>query len=206
MDKKLKVFALASAIGLGILATGCGASAPPVARLLSFSGDVTAQSTASSEFIKVQPDQQLVSGSAVKTAEEGRAQLELLNDKSAISLGGNTFLEIKNYSEKELKQISGIAIYKISPQNRELKIQTPQGMATVLGTVFRVDASAEQTTVTVEEGTVGFKKDGAPQIIITAGTQYSTSFSENAAKSIDPLEREQLFNPDTELKPTLNPR
>lgn len=99
----------------------------------------------------------------------------------------------------------GIAVYKISPQNRELKIQTPQGMATVLGTVLRIDSNEDETIVTVEKGKVGFSKKAGKQIIIEAGSQYSTSMTEEIPLAIDPLELEKLFG-DNSLAPIINPR
>lgn len=206
MKKKIRVFATFSLLALNAMLIGCGSNSQPVGRLVNFAGDVLSKTVTADTFTTVTTEQQFASGDSIKTGEEARAEIELISDKSQIQLSSNTHLEIKNFSEKELRQLNGIAIYKISPQNRELKIQTPQGMATVLGTTFRIDSSENGTTVTVEEGKVGFRQPEGQQVLIEAGMQYSTSFAEKIAISVDPLEREQLFNPAAKLKPIINPR
>jgi ferric-dicitrate binding protein FerR (iron transport regulator) len=101
--------------------------------------------------------------------------------------------------------MNGIAVYKISPQNRELKIHTPSGMATVLGTVLRIDVNDKETIVTVEEGKVGFSKKPGHQVVIESGKQYASTAEEDAIIDIDPLELEKLFGNDN-LAPIINPR
>lgn len=206
MKKRIKVFAAVSLFAMSVFSVGCGSTGQPIAKLISFTGDVKAKIANNEDFNAVTADQQMASGDAIKTGEEARVEIELISDKSQMALSSNTYLEIKNYSEKEMRQMSGIAIYKISPQHKELKIQTPQGMATVLGTIFRIDTSAAETIITVEKGKVGFARQSGQQVIIEDGMQFSTNSSDNKAITIDPLEREQLFNLGQNLKPILNPR
>lgn len=196
------------ALLMGLVAfSGCGKQKEEVASVVGSSGPVTVLIQPSASFADVKTGEKLCSGDSIKTGENGKTQLELINDKSQISLGENSFLEIKNFSEKELKQISGTAIYKISPQNKELKIQTQHGVATVLGTILRIDADDKGTSVSVEKGKVGFKKTGSNEsVLIEAGMIFSSTFTENKAQSLDPIEKEQLFNPDASTKPIINPR
>ncbi|MDD2998499.1 MAG: hypothetical protein EOM80_10190 [Erysipelotrichia bacterium] len=206
MNRKIKVFATLSLCALSAAFSGCGNQPEPVVNVTAIKGNVTAKTTSAKDFATVAAEQKLCSGDAIKTGDESSADIEIISDKSQVRLSSNTFLEIRNFTEKELRQISGIAIYKITPQNRELKIQTPQGMATVLGTVLRIDSSDTETTVCVEQGKVGFSKKANQQILIEAGMKYSTSFTTDAAQPIDPFELEKLFNEKDGLKPIINPR
>lgn len=205
MKSNIKVFAGASIMAFGLFVTGCG-NTDPVGKIIAVKGDIKTKTATEASFTTATIDQSLISGDSIKTGEDSNVELELLNDKSQITLNSNTFLEIRNFSEKELRQMSGIAIYRINPQNRELKIQTPQGMATVLGTVFRVDSSQSETIVTVEKGRVGFKPAAGAQVIIEEGMQFSSSQKDEKPVTLDPLEREQLFNSGSGLRPVINPR
>ncbi|MBU1106594.1 MAG: FecR family protein [Candidatus Riflebacteria bacterium] len=205
MNRKIRVFASFCLMIGSCLVIGCGSDSAPIGKLAGVQGQVTIKPGQAETFTGAAVEQKLFSGDSIKTADTAKAEIQLTGDDSRIVLSSNTYLEIRNYSEKDLRQMHGIAIYKISPQNRELKIQTPQGMATVLGTVLRIDASDTETIVTVEKGKVGFSKKAGHQIFIETGKQYSTSTPEDAAVSIDPLELEKLFSNET-LNPIINPR
>ncbi len=204
MKRKLKVFAVMF-VGLLAALTGCGGQGDPVAKITTVKGAVSTKLAGATDFATAAAEQMLRSGDAIKTGDDADADLEIISDKSQIRLSSNTFLEIKNFTEKELRQISGIAIYNVTPQDRKLKIQTPQGMATVLGTILRIDASDTETVVSVEKGKVGFSKKAGHEVIIESGMKYSTSFTEDAAQPIDPFELEKTFHGD-DLKPVINPR
>lgn len=205
MNSKIRVFALFCLMAGVCLLSGCGTESQPIGKLTGIQGQVNVKPVASEAFNAATAEQKLFDGDSIKTAEAAKAEIQLSADDSRIVLSGNTFLEIHNFSEKDLRQMHGIAIYKISPQNRELKIQTPQGIATVLGTTLRIDSSDTETIVTVEKGKVGFSKKAGKQVIIEAGSQYSTSTTEETSLAIDPLELEKLFG-DSSIAPIINPR
>ena len=205
MNRRIKVFAGFCIAAVTAILIGCGSQGDPVVKITTTNGQVTAKAASAETFATAAPEQKLCSGDAIKTGEESNADIEIISDKSQVRLSSNTFLEIRNFTEKELKQMSGIAIYKITPQNRQLKIQTPQGMATVLGTTLRIDVSDAETVVSVEEGKVGFSKKSGHQVFIEGGMRYSTSYADDAPKPIDPFELEKTFNGDA-LKPVINPR
>jgi len=205
MKKKIKVFAMFCAVAAAGLMVGCGSQGEPVAKISAINGQVSARMAKAPDFAAIEAEQQLMSGDAIKTGDESSVDMELISDKSQIRLNSNTFLEIRNFSEKELKQMSGIAIYKITPQNRQLKIQTPQVMATVLGTTLRIDVSDEETVVRVEKGKVGFSKKAGHEVLIEGGMKYSSKSSLDQAEPIDPFELEKAFHGDN-LKPIINPR
>ena len=121
-------------------------------------------------------------GDVVKTERDSEATIKFLTDETEITLKSNTYLEIDKVAEFEIKQKSGIATYKISPQQKNIKITTPQGMATVLGTVLTIDAKENETTVSVEKGNVDFTKKDGSKINITEGRMYSTGFKTKPAK------------------------
>ena len=188
-----------------VLLCGCGAQKEEVAAIAEKKGTVQVLVIPAVDFTDALAGQKLCSGDSVKTGEAAKVTLELIQDKSLIALSENSFLEIKNYQEKELQQMSGTAVYKITPQNKELKIKTQPEFATVLGTVLRIDASSEKTRVTVDEGKVGFRRNnGTTSVLIEAGMSFSTDFADDSAQPLDPVERGELF--DANLKPTINPR
>ncbi len=206
MRRLFKSSCVVMGIAMVLLAAGCSKN-DPVAKILSSKGEVKTKGRVAKVFEVALKDAKLFAGDAIRTEDDSEATLEVLNDKSQIVLSSNTFLEMRKLSEKEIRQNSGIAIYKISPQNKKLKIQTAQGVATVLGTVFRVDVTEKNTTVTVEEGKVGFSKgSGAKEIVITPGNRFSTSFAKEEIQPVDPAELESLFNTGGGLKPIINPR
>lgn len=205
MKNKTKLFAsFCLVVGVSLL-LGCGAASEPIGKLAGIEGQVKVKPAQAQAFAGAKAEQQLFNGDSIKTEDEAKAEIQLSKDDSRIVLSSNTYLEIRNFSEKDLRQMNGIAVYKISPQNKELKIHTPQGMATVLGTVLRIDTSDTETIVSVEKGRVGFTKTGKTQVIIEAGQQFSSTAAESAAVNIDPLELEKLFG-DGKLAPIINPR
>lgn len=205
MKNSIKVFAMFCAVAAAGAMIGCGSQGEPVVKISAINGQVSARMAKAADFAAVNAEQQLRSGDAVKTGDESSVDMELISDQSQIRLSSNTFLEIHNFSEKELKQMNGIAIYKITPQNRQLKIQTPQGMATVLGTTLRIDVSDGETIVSVEQGKVGFSKKVGHEVLIEGGMRYSSKSSIDEAEPIDPFELEKTFHGDS-LKPIINPR
>jgi ferric-dicitrate binding protein FerR (iron transport regulator) len=205
MKSKIKVFAsFCLMVGICLL-VGCGAKSEPIGKLAGVEGKVDVKPASSEAFATAAVQQQVFTGDSIRTSDDAKAEIQLTSDDSRIVLSSNTYLEVRNFSEKDLRQMSGIAVYKISPQNKELKIHTPSGMATVLGTTLRIDVSDKETIVSVEEGKVGFSKKPGHQVFIEAGKQYSSAAAEDAAANIDPLELEKLFG-DGKLAPIINPR
>ncbi|KAF1081218.1 MAG: hypothetical protein GQF41_2486 [Candidatus Rifleibacterium amylolyticum] len=204
MKSKINVFAsFCLMVGICLL-VGCGAKSEPIGKLAGVEGKVDVKPASAEAFAAAAVQQQVFTGDSIRTSDDAKAEIQL-TDNSRIVLSSNTYLEVRNFSEKDLRQMNGIAIYKISPQNKELKIHTPSGMATVLGTTLRIDVSDKETIVSVEEGKVGFSKKPGHQVIIEAGKQYASTAEEDTANNIDPLELEKLFG-DGKLAPIINPR
>lgn len=183
---------------------GCGGAGEPVAQIESFSGEVMTKVQGSSPMSAPQDNQQLYSGGAIQSGDEASAVLKFIKDSTQIKVGENTFFEIRNFNEKDLQQLRGVAIYQVSPQNTEMKIQTPHGVATVLGTTFRLDIAATCTALIVEEGKVGFAAHNK-QVIVDAGHKFVTGL-DNEPTPMDPFELNDLFSDGSNTRTYFNIR
>lgn len=172
---------------------GCGKSASPVAKIIKFTGKATYMLSSSSAFKEVKVEQGIAQGGSVKTSEDSTAELEFIKDKTKVNIAENTYFEIKDFSKKQLKQMGGVAIYDVSPQDKELTVETPHGMATVLGTVFQVKTADTFTEVVVERGVVQLAW-GKNTVKIKAGEYVDTKSKDNTPKPVDMEELERIFN------------
>jgi ferric-dicitrate binding protein FerR (iron transport regulator) len=141
----------------------------PVAEVVSVKGQVTARSVAATVFSVPAVGQQLYGGTHIRTYEKSCTELAMAEDVGQIELGENTYLELRPLSERELKQLNGIVVYRINKQGRDLRIHTPSGMASVLGTVLRVNVTASATEICVREGRVAFVSSDGDRIIKHGG-------------------------------------
>ena len=183
---------------------GCGGAGDPVAQVESFSGEVMAKSQSSSPMTPPQGKQQIYSGGAIQSGDDSSAVLKFINDSTQIKVSENTFFEIRNFSEKDLQQLRGVAIYQVSPQNTEMRIQTPHGVATVLGTTFRLDIAATCTALIVEEGKVGFAAEGK-QVVVDSGHKFVTGLDDEPVP-MDPFELNELFSDGSNTRTYFNIR
>ncbi len=149
----------------------------PVIQIVDLNGPVLARNKDTADFTTAQTNQLLGCSAAIKTGEEAHAGLRMVSDGSSIKLGQNSYLEVSSFNRKELLQKNGTAVYQIEKQNKNIKIHTPQGTATVLGTVFRVEVAASQTLIFVQSGKVGFTKENGPETIIEKGQKFASSDS-----------------------------
>jgi len=181
---KQKLLWVIIVIGFGLpFLIGCG-NIEPIAELSDVQGTVSVKPKTAQNFSTGIAGNKISVGDVVKTERDSEATIKFLADETEIMLKSNTYLEIDKVAEFEIRQKSGIATYKISPQKKNIKITTPQGMATVLGTVLTIDAKENETTVSVEKGNVDFTKKDGSKINITEGRMYSTDFKENKARKI----------------------
>lgn len=201
--KRVKLFL--SLLICSVCLWGCGGSSEPVANIVKATGEATCKLKPGTNFVKAEPKTNLMDGGVIKTSDGASVDVFFLKDKSNAKIGENTYFEIKNFSQKELKQMGGVVVYNISPQDKELTVETPHGMATVLGTVFRIDIAATFTTLIVEKGTVQLTS-GEKKAVVKNGEMFSTyQNSDEEPVVVDPFELEKLFSGNN-LKPTLNRR
>jgi hypothetical protein len=156
----------------------------PVAEVVSVKGQVTARYVDATVFSVPAVGQQLYGGTHIRTYERSCTELAMAEDVGQIELGENTYLELRPLSERELKQLNGIVVYRINKQGRDLRIHTPSGMASVLGTVFRVNVTASATEICVKEGRVAFVSSDGDRFIIDGGHEYATDNPENLVETV----------------------
>lgn len=166
-----------------IMMAGCQ-SDEPLGELSALTGSVTVKKNVKSNFELAKTGLKLYVGGVVKTDDESSVTLTLLADETVVEMKSNTYLELNDKVKNMVTQKSGNATYNVNPQKSNLKITTPQGMATVLGTVLTVDAKETETMVVVNEGSVDFTKLDGAKITIKKGEQYSTTYKENKARKI----------------------
>lgn len=184
--------------------TGCSQSKDPLAALSLVEGKVHLRNSEETTFSPARENQQVFNKSAVKTDENASVSLLFQKDKTKIKLGESTYFEIRDFSTKELSQMTGVAVYQVSPQDTELKINTPHGLATVLGTIFRLEISASETILIVEEGKVQFKEEQSTQLV-KAGEKL-ISGKDGKIEVIDPIELNNIFSPESAHKKYFNLR
>lgn len=201
---EMKFVILVAVIAMTVMSAGCGDTGTPVAKIEEFSGKVEVKAGEAEELKAALNGHEIFSGGAVKSGEGAEALIQFVNDSTKITLSENTFFEVRNFTEKELSQMSGVAVYKISPQNRELKIHTPHGIATVLGTVFRMDVISTCTVLIVDEGTVGFT-DSLKNVTVSAGNRFITGMDEKP-EPVDPDDLNRLFSPEGKTRTYFNLR
>ncbi len=171
---------------------GCGSDASAVAQIEKFNGEVRTKLPDSQEFKAAVEAQQLLSGSAVESGDDSMAVLKFLRDTTQIQLGENTYFELRNFSENELQQLRGVAVYQVSPQKTEMRIQTPYGVATVLGTIFMLDICATSTALVVEEGMVRFENE-ATNVVVESGQKFVSGIDTKPSE-MDPFELNRIFS------------
>ncbi len=201
------MFLVLSLLASALIAAGCGGSGggTPVASLKALQGKVEIRLAGSTAFAAVTADQQLAVGSAIRTGEDGQALIRYA-DGTDVALQPETFFEIKAQTALG-RQETGSARYRVTPQQNSVGVETPHGVTAVLGTVFRLDVTAQQTVVTLQEGKVRFTAAAGGSVELTPGQQVTTPAGAAPGKpaELDPFTLESLFNPGSKA-PAINQR
>ncbi|OQA05545.1 MAG: FecR protein [bacterium ADurb.Bin374] len=195
-------------LALASITAGCGGGRGDnavVASLKSLQGKVEARPNGTAAFAAATADLALSVGSAVRTGEDGQAQLRY-SDGTDVTLQPETYYEIKDRTSLG-RQESGSARYRVTPQQKSVGVETPHGVTAVLGTVFRLDVTAQQTVVTLQEGKVRFTSAAGDSVELTPGQQVTAPAGTAPGKPIelDPFTLESLFNPGSK-SPAINQR
>jgi ferric-dicitrate binding protein FerR (iron transport regulator) len=202
--KYMQRFFILFLVAVSMVLVGCGSTGEPVAELENFSGGVKVKTQADASLTDAVQNQKVFNGGALQTDEEATAVLKFIKDSTQIKVSENTYFEIRDFSKKDLQQLRGVAIYQVSPQNTEMRIQTPHGVATVLGTTFRIDIGATGTALIVETGKVGFKNK-LSSVVVESGQRFVTN-QDKEPVAIDPFKLEELFSSDGKTKTYFNQR
>ncbi len=195
---------------LFFLVLGCGGGAATGgagARITEIKGKVRARSTGSGEFHDASANEAIPPGGAIKTAEDGFAKLRF-PDESEVSLKPDTVFEIGSGSQLG-KESEGTAIFRIQKQKSGLEVQTPHGVAAVLGTVFLVETRKDKVGVAVEEGRVAFTSSSTGERVeLTEGQKLQATPNKKfpPLENLTPVARDSLFDPSGTGFPLINQR
>ncbi len=201
--------ALLAILGLVALASaGCGgggAGSSAIATLGQIQGKVEARPRAADPFAPAAGEVPLQAGGAVRTGEDGQGKVTYL-DGTEVSLSPETYFEVKAASVFG-RQESGSGRYRVSPQKTTVEVETPHGVTAVLGTAFRLDVTATQTVVSLQEGKVRFTNPSREAVELTPGQQLTVTAGQplGQPEELDPITLETLFNPGARL-PGINQR
>ncbi|MFZ2959619.1 MAG: FecR family protein [Candidatus Ozemobacteraceae bacterium] len=174
---------------------GCGQTDSPIAHVKLVHGAVQTRFSLKADFSPAKEDDALAVGGAVKTGEDASAQIVFL-DKGEAAVKPESYFEVGS-GQNLGKQVSGAAVYRVNKQKDSVKVETPQGVTAVLGTVFRLDVSATQTTVIVDEGRVAFTNQAGNTAEVNPGQKLvaNAQGALSAPTALDPVTRDALFNP-----------
>ncbi|RCK78181.1 MAG: hypothetical protein OZSIB_1697 [Candidatus Ozemobacter sibiricus] len=191
---------------VGGLSAGCGGSGgAAVATLREVKGKVEARGTGGAPFQIVAGELPLQVGGAIRTGEDGEGLVKYV-EGSEVRLGAETYYEVREKGTLGWQE-SGSARYKVPPQKQPVGVETPHGVTAVLGTDFRLDVTATQTTVTLQEGKIRFTNRASESIELTPGQQLTVTAGQplGTPAELDPITLESLFTPGVKL-PAINQR
>lgn len=103
--------------------------------------------------------QELRLGDRVVVPEGGKAVLKYEGEETTLALHSGVATLGAAAGAKRVKLESGLVICAVAPQKNPFLLETPHGVATVVGTRFALDAGMRETTLSVREGTVVLSRD-----------------------------------------------
>lgn len=166
--KTLMQLTLAVVLGAVILLSGCGSTATkePMAFIEKIEkGDAFVRRSGDPAFNKVAGKESLFEGDTVKTGDGAEAVIRFATGAVTRVLSGTEF-ELKERKIAQTNQqtvytrlVKGVAAFYV-PKNAEnakkFEVETERAVASIKGTVFKVEHRENVTTLTVAEGTVAF--------------------------------------------------
>ncbi len=149
-----------------------------LATLHSLSGDVWLVNRQQA-LVKAASGQPFFAGEALRVGPEGVAELTLA-DGSLVALGGDSvfrFVAAEGAARPRMHLECGAADIEATPQppDRPLVVTTEQARLTVLGTRFRLYASASGSRIELEEGKVQFERQSDGQTVEVAAGQCAVA-------------------------------
>lgn len=174
--------------------TGCD-SGKPVAMLLNPKGQVQVKATTQSVFEPAKGQTPLPEGAAIKTGDDGSAEVKY-GDDSLLLLRSNSLFLVKAGNSLG-KQDEGNMIFKIQAQKVEVNVETPHGVTAVLGTTFAQQVSSESTILSLDQGKVRFTDHASQSKTLEPGYQLVVKAGAPLPEPVpmSPPSRESLFNP-----------
>lgn len=147
---------------------------PIVAEIKKLVGELSIRSFYEAEAVEGFEGLAIKQGDQLKLGDASRALIEL-NDGSRLWLDEGAELKIQDASGSRLALDAGRALATIRPRLEQLVLQTRAAQATVLGTVFELAVTAQETTLLrVLRGAVQFKNEIA-EVVVKGGCQVEAS-------------------------------
>ena len=208
-----KLFVLMGFVCLGLFILGCGASATKdpmgfVDRIVK--GDIFVKSQGGADFTKITVRTPLFEGDIVKTGDQAEATV-LFTTGALTRLLGNTEFEMKQrrvtqtgplMTTRLQKGITISFVPKDATEAKKLVIETDTAIASIKGTIFKLEVKDSETILTVSEGTVAFKsiKDNSSVDVEAFFQIKATAAGLGAAVKVNVLEDPDLAGAGEPIK------
>lgn len=118
-----------------------------------------------------------LSAGLLETAGEGAAAQLRFADGTRVTLGNGTQVAFAEDGQKQLRLKTGSLTCEVTaqPVGRPLVVRTPTAILEVLGTVFSVTASGDETMLKVEEGRVRLERLTDGSVVEVASQQTAVA-------------------------------
>ncbi|MBA4389116.1 MAG: hypothetical protein C0404_14180 [Verrucomicrobia bacterium] len=129
------------------------------------------------------------SSRVIQTTESSLLKFQY-KDGSTVELGPNSTMQMNIASfgrNKRLHLSAGKLSCNIAPQESKMTIETMHATATVLGTIFEIDATPGATTLQVTDGAVLLQRAGAATGVVVR-TGFRATASEETQITMSPME------------------
>ena len=150
--------------------------------VLSVMGDVEVTRDGETMSQKLKSDDRIFQGDTIQTKENSSIQLSYLSEDTNIAIKSETLLSFERQRNGKLLKLDyGLVEMVVARQEKShpLTIQTPNAVATVLGTRFSLKYSDKSTLLRVEEGSVQLKRKSDSKTIVVSSGQYGEVNKDN---------------------------
>ncbi len=203
----LSGFMAALLVGAFLVSAGC-ASSIPVAGLENPRGKVEVKPEANGVFRPGKSGDQMASGGAVRTGEDGEATL-VFTDGLKVRMWPDSHFRVTGTAHIG-HQASGSVLFTVPRSPVQRTIETPNGLTTITGTVFAQEVAPQSISILLDEGKVAFTDKQGNRRDLEPGQQLVATLGEPlpAAASIPESLRRGIFHPSGPdfLKGVLNSR
>ena len=175
----LRLIVLAVLVAM-VFSTGCGSAATkePMAFIEKVEkGEAFVRRSGDPAYTKVTGKESLFEGDSVKTGDGAEAVIRFATGAVTRVLAGTEF-ELKERKMAQTNQqtvytrlVKGVAAFYV-PKNAEnakkFEVETERAVASIKGTIFKVEHNGNVTTLTVAEGTVAFSSKASGKAVDVA--------------------------------------
>lgn len=180
---------------------------PVIGRFLQVGGTVHATVGADQTSVLVRDSQTIREGDRIVCDSDMRSLIELTGGTLLSLEGGSTVTIERNRSDDiEIFVERGKALFEVAeqaPGERCVVVRTPQATATVLGTLFSVEAQATWTRTDVYEGRVRFRQEQTGDEVQVGMSQSAETWADGPLRVKElTARRATLSSPEMVLSPT----